>query len=477
MYIFISHSSIDGRVAEGLCSMLENNGIGCFLAPRDIRSGYEYAEEIVYGIDRSDAMILILSNNSNTSPHVLREVERAVSKNIPIIVYRIEDVILTKSMEYFLMTHQWVNGKTEGYQYIVDAIRNLGNSIRVNADNRQKKKKQKTFLVVMAGVATLFFLIAAAIWIFFATRTGKESVELGTTSATIAIEDSEVESDTKNSEDESNDDENSEEVEEIELGDKIVFGEYNGVPITWRVLKISPDKTEAMLVTDKIITMKAFDAADSDEYARHNGISYSSNDEEANANLELQAFIRGNSDWKDSDIRAWLNGEKELVDYGDSAPTKKKMSEHKNGYDIEPGFLSNFSKKEIEAIKSVRLETKANGLSDKEMVVTEDKVYLLTLEDLELFEKAGMNMLTKPTEECLEQDESKWYQVEQDGYGVEMHYWWLREPVLDSSSKCYAVGNEYWEEKIIENTVGLEGLGIRPAITVDLTSDVIFTKE
>jgi hypothetical protein len=88
-----------------------------------------------------------------------------------------------------------------------------------------------------------------------------------------------------------------------------------------------------------------------------------------------------------------------------------------------------------------------------------------------------MNMLTKPTEECLEQDESKWYQVEQDGYGVEMHYWWLREPVLDSSSKCYAVGNEYWEEKIIENTVGLEGLGIRPAITVDLTSDVIFTKE
>ena len=89
-------------------------------------------------------ILLILSNNSNTSPHVLREVERAVSKNIPIIVYRIEDVILTKSMEYFLMTHQWVNGKTEGYQYIVDAIRNLGNSIRVNADNRQKKKNQKT---------------------------------------------------------------------------------------------------------------------------------------------------------------------------------------------------------------------------------------------------------------------------------------------------------------------------------------------
>lgn len=467
MYIFISHSSIDGEVASGLCQELEKNGIGCFLAPRDIRSGYEYAEEIVYGIDKSDAMILILSNNSNTSPHVLREVERAVSKNIPIIVYRIEDVILTKSMEYFLMTHQWVNGKTEGYQYIVDAVRNLGTTINIHIAERENNKKKKTFYIAMASVATLFVTVLALVWILIATNAGEE--DLGTPSTITDIEDTEdtdVDSDI-----------DSEEVEEIELGDKIVFGEYNGVSITWRVLKISPDKTEAMLVTDKIITMKAFDAADSDEYARHNGISYSSNDEEANANLELQAFIRGNSDWKDSDIRAWLNGEKELVDYGDSAPTKKKMSEHKNGYDIEPGFLSNFSKKEIEAIKSVRLETKGNGLSDKDMVVTEDKVYLLTLEDLELFEKAGMNMLTKPTEECLEQDESKWYQVEQDGYGVEMHYWWLREPVLDSSSKCYAVGNEYWEEKIIENTVGLEGLGIRPAITVDLTSDVIFTKE
>ena len=79
MYVFLSHSSIDADVANGLCQELEKNGIGCFLAPRDIRSGHEYAEEIIYGIDRSDAMILVLSNNSNQSPHVLREVERAVS--------------------------------------------------------------------------------------------------------------------------------------------------------------------------------------------------------------------------------------------------------------------------------------------------------------------------------------------------------------------------------------------------------------
>ena len=90
-----------------------------------------------------------------------------------------------------------------------------------------------------------------------------------------------------------------------------------------------------------------------------------------------------------------------------------------------------------------------------------------------MFEEAGVNMLAKPTPECLEQDESNWYQFEQDAYGSEMFYWWLREPVPEYSAKCYMVGTEYWEERIFTDTVGFCGIGVRPAITVDLTSDAI----
>ncbi|MBQ3583280.1 MAG: toll/interleukin-1 receptor domain-containing protein, partial [Lachnospiraceae bacterium] len=106
--IFISHSSKDNKLASELCEYLEANGKSCFIAPRDIRYGKEYAEEIVDGIDDSKAMILLLSEQSNQSPHVLREVERAVSKSIPILIYKLENVELSKSMEYFLMAHQWL---------------------------------------------------------------------------------------------------------------------------------------------------------------------------------------------------------------------------------------------------------------------------------------------------------------------------------------------------------------------------------
>ena len=61
MRIFISHSSKDAELAAKVCEKVEAGGHSCFLAPRDIRSGCEYAEEIINGIDGSDVLLLLLS--------------------------------------------------------------------------------------------------------------------------------------------------------------------------------------------------------------------------------------------------------------------------------------------------------------------------------------------------------------------------------------------------------------------------------
>lgn len=126
--VFISHSSKEADTALALCRYLEENGRKCFIAPRDIRSGKEYAEEIVNGIDAAEVIVLLLSNNANESPHVLREVERGVSKSIPIIVYKLEDVRLSKSMEYFLMTHQWMDSnihQTNDFSNILKSVNDI----------------------------------------------------------------------------------------------------------------------------------------------------------------------------------------------------------------------------------------------------------------------------------------------------------------------------------------------------------------
>ena len=222
MYIFISHSSTDAKTAEDLCDVLEKNGNQCFLAPRDIRSGHEYAEEIINGIDRSDAMLLILSKEANNSPHVLREIERAVSKGLPIIVYKLEEVELTKSMEYFLMTHQWMNAKTSSYDEVLQCVAGIKAKVASKEASEQASENKSQEVPEKAGssgknkgliigiVAALAVVLMAVI-IVLATggsdaNDGSEEKNTGNVAdSTTAVKD-------------------------VELGDTVVFGEYNGEP-------------------------------------------------------------------------------------------------------------------------------------------------------------------------------------------------------------------------------------------------------
>lgn len=104
--VFISHSSDDRAVADELCSHLEEVGVQCWIAPRDVRLGKDWGSEIIRGLENAKVMVVILSANSNASQSVTNEVERASSKCITIIPVRIEEVRPSKALEFFLSSKQ-----------------------------------------------------------------------------------------------------------------------------------------------------------------------------------------------------------------------------------------------------------------------------------------------------------------------------------------------------------------------------------
>ena len=163
MQIFISHSSKDGDVAKRLCEYLETKGGRCFFAPRDIRQGKEYAEEIIRGIEQSDAMVLLMSKDANQSPHVLREVERAVSKSVPVFVFKLEEVELSKSMEYFLMAHQWLGVQNRNdFAVVWEAACGLKKEEKVSAKEPEKSvKKSAAWITVPILILILFVSLIA----------------------------------------------------------------------------------------------------------------------------------------------------------------------------------------------------------------------------------------------------------------------------------------------------------------------------
>jgi hypothetical protein len=107
--VFISYSNRDKPIADALCARFEAGNIRCWMAPRDILPGSSWGASIIQAISGSRLMVLIFSGASNTSPQVLREVERAVSKGISILPFRIEDAELSESMEYFISTPHWLD--------------------------------------------------------------------------------------------------------------------------------------------------------------------------------------------------------------------------------------------------------------------------------------------------------------------------------------------------------------------------------
>jgi hypothetical protein len=111
---FISHAKPDQKRAQEIAASLEQRGLKCWIAPRDVRPGQSYGDEIIRGIERSRCFILILSKASNDSPFVAREVERAVSKRKPIFPIRVEDVVPSSALELFISSTQWIDAFPDG---------------------------------------------------------------------------------------------------------------------------------------------------------------------------------------------------------------------------------------------------------------------------------------------------------------------------------------------------------------------------
>jgi len=110
--VFISYAHEDKLVADAVCAKLEERGIRCWVAPRDVLPGEDWGEAIVTAIDESRLMVLVFSANSNASEHVKDEVERTVSRGKPILPFRVQDVEPSGSLALHLSRRHWLDALT-----------------------------------------------------------------------------------------------------------------------------------------------------------------------------------------------------------------------------------------------------------------------------------------------------------------------------------------------------------------------------
>ena len=179
--IFISHSSKDKLVADAICSRLENQGIRCWIAPRDVNPGRDYSDQIEEALEKSTVFVAVISSGSNSSRHVKSEIDRAFSLGHVIVPFRVENIELDKGLAYYLSKTHWLDAVSPPLEQHIDrlaaTIRKLfdqesASSVPVTpsppvpAPSVSRPSPTKLPMLLLAGVVGIVVLAGIAAFLF-----------------------------------------------------------------------------------------------------------------------------------------------------------------------------------------------------------------------------------------------------------------------------------------------------------------------
>ena len=193
--VFISYSTKDKAITDSIVASMEQNQIRCWYAPRDIKPGEDWGTAISNAIERSKIFLIIFSGNSNQSQRVLDELNLAISQEITIMPFRIENLEPDGAMRLHLSSRHWLDAYDPSWEshikklvYTVSSY--LGTTIaeeEVEAPeilSRSKKINPRIVLgIIGAGVA----LVAG--WYFLRPYVvSSEATEIPATQELVVVE-------------------------------------------------------------------------------------------------------------------------------------------------------------------------------------------------------------------------------------------------------------------------------------------------
>lgn len=120
--VFISYSSKDKPVADGICANLEAAGLRCWIAPRDIDPGEDWPTAITRGIAAARVMVLVFTQNANMSDDVSRELYLGANSKLAIIPFVIENVTPEAGKAYYMGRTHWLDAMNPPTKQQIDIL-------------------------------------------------------------------------------------------------------------------------------------------------------------------------------------------------------------------------------------------------------------------------------------------------------------------------------------------------------------------
>ena len=248
----------------------------------------------------------------------------------------------------------------------------------------------------------------------------------------------------------------------IKIGDYVQMGKYNGSSILWRCVSIDSDGP--LMLADKIVDKLAYDAKTNDN---------------SNSKSHSRSYKRddyGSNYWRDSNMRSWLNSTATAgkVDWLCGNPPKDGYVSGTGAYNNKAGFLNEFSKAEIAAMKTVTQRSLVSHPEYNKGIVEGDaNSDLLYYTDIsEAVANYDSSYFETTTEKVflldVKQANAVWrnlkgYYVAYNNDGMAWPYW-LRTPVTDCNHDMRYISSS---GQVGRYAPWYSDLGVRPAFYLD----------
>jgi len=279
----------------------------------------------------------------------------------------------------------------------------------------------------------------------------------------------------------------------IQIGEYVQMGTYYGKPILWRCVDI--DENGPLMLSDKIICIKPYDASGTNTSGSHGRGYYS----DGTQGYSRQRF--GSNYWADSNMRCWLNSTAtagNVVWACGNPPDESHVWKGYNEYDDEAGFLTNFTQSERNAMKTVTQKSLLDGfeystglpntrnsnyhrkssligsvVQNYDTAFSEqvtDTMFLLDVKQVnEVYNNRSIlgsdYYIGEPTAECVANSE-----YTSSSLATEKNWnYWLRSPYADGSSRNVSSVRLDGSVDCISAYYGSMG-GVRPAFYLNLSS-------
>ena len=249
---------------------------------------------------------------------------------------------------------------------------------------------------------------------------------------------------------------------DIKVGDYVKMGTYNNASILWRCVSI--DDNGPLMLADKIVDTLAYDAKTNDN---------------SNSKSHSRSYKRddyGSNYWRDSNMRSWLNSTATAgkVDWLCGNPPKDGYVSGTGAYNNKAGFLNEFSKAEIAAMKTVTQRSLVSHPEYNKGIVEGDaNSDLLYYTDIsEAVANYDSSYFETTTEKVflldVKQANAVWrnlkgYYVAYNNDGMAWPYW-LRTPVTDCNHDMRYISSS---GQVGRYAPWYSDLGVRPAFYLD----------